>query len=145
MRALREELVCPGMTDVDDADLINWPFSDREFSAALSFCNARSALGLDGVGFGVFLSERARGFLLSLFNLMLSVFSFPLSWGDTLMNFVAKASSDKFRPILLTSTLCKIFERLIQKRLKFLAENKSWIPSNQFGFSEEMVVSPSIV
>ena len=65
---------------------------------------------------------------------MFSVSRFPPSWVDTLVTFVPKASSDKFRPISLTSIHCKTFERLIQKRLEFLAGSKSWIPTNQFGF-----------
>ena len=91
---------------------------------------------MDSVGYGVLLglSEQARGFLLPLFIWIVSVSRLPRSWGDTLVTFVPKAGSDKFRPISLTSTLCKTFERLIQKRLKFLAESKSWIPANQFGF-----------
>ena len=76
------------------------------------------------------LSERARELLLSLFNCMFSVSRFPPSWRDTLVAFVPKAGSNKFRPISLTSNLCKTVERRVQKRLKILAENSSWIPAN---------------
>ena len=115
---------------------MNRPLSGREFSAALSSCNRRSAPGLDGVGYGALLglSERSREFLLSLFNHMFSVSRFPPSWGDTSVSFVPRAGTDKFRPISLTSTFCKTFERLIQKRLEFLAESNSWMPRCQFGF-----------
>ena len=71
---------------------------------------------------------------MSLFNRMFAASRFPPSWRDTLVTFVPKAGTVKFRPISLTSTLCKTFERLVQKRLEFLAENSSWIPANQFGF-----------
>ena len=144
LEALREELVCPGvppvedpmLVDIDDSDPMDFPFTVREFSAALGSCNSRSAPGLDGVGYGVLLdlSERARELLLSLFNRMFSTSRFPPSWRDTLVSFVPKAGTDKFRPISLTSTLCETFERLVQKRLEFLAENSSWVPANQFGF-----------
>ena len=80
------------------------------------------------------LSERSKEFLLSLFNHMFSVSRFPPSWGDSLVSFVPKADTDKYRPISLTSTFCKTFERLIQKRLEFLAESNSWILRSQFGF-----------
>ena len=115
---------------------MNHPFTGRELSAALSSCNSRSAPSLDGVGYGILLglSERARELLLSLFNRMFSTSRFPPSWRDTLVSFVPKAGIDKFRPISLTSTVCKIFERLVQKRLEFLAENSSCIPANQFSF-----------
>ena len=142
--ALREELFSPNilpfeipmLSEVDDTDHMNRPFSGREFSAALSSYNVRSAPGLDGVGYGALLglSERCKEFLLSLYNRMLSVSRFPPSWGDTLVSFVPKAGTGKFRPISLTSTFCKTFERLIQRRLEFLAESNSWIPRSQFGF-----------
>ena len=88
----------PMLLDNDDSDAMNQPFTGREFSAALSSCNARSAPGLDGVGYGVLLglSERARELLLSLFNCMFSVSRLPPSWRDTLVAFVPKAGSDKF-------------------------------------------------
>ena len=142
--ALREELVCPSISPVEipmlselnDTDLMNRPFSGRGFSAALSSCNVRFASSFDGVGYGALLglSERSKEFLLSLFNRMFSVSRFPPSGGDTLVSFVPKAGTEKFRPISLTSTFCKTFERLMQKRLDFLAESNSRIPRSQFGF-----------
>ena len=144
LKALREELVCPGvppveipmLVDVDESDPVNLPFTGREFSAALGSCNSRSDPGLDGVGYGALLglSESARKHLLSSFNCMFSTSRFPPSWRDTLVSFVPKAGTDKFRPISLTSTFCKTFERLVEKRLEFLTENSSWIPANQSGF-----------
>ena len=126
----------PMLSGVDDTDDMNQSFSGREFSAALGSCNVRSAPGLDDVGYGALLglSDRSKEFLLSLYNRMFSVSRLPPSWGDTLVSFVPKAGTDKFRPISLTSTYCKTFERLIQRRLEFLAESNSWIPRSQFGF-----------
>ena len=128
MQALREELVSPDVAPVsvpmllgvDELEPMNGPFSMLEFSAALETCNVRSAPGLDGIGYGVLrgMSKRAKEFVLSLFNRM----------------FLPKPGSTKFRPISLTSTLCKTFERMVQKRLEFLVEGNRWVPANQFGF-----------
>ena len=48
------------------------PFSALEFSAALESRNFHAAPELDGIGYGVLrgMSERARGFVLSLFRRM---------------------------------------------------------------------------
>ena len=104
--ALREELVCPSispveipmLSEVDDTDLMNRPFSGREFFAALSSCNVRSAPGLDGVGYGTLLglSERSKVFLLSLFNHMFSVSRFPPSWGTPWYNFFRRLALISF-------------------------------------------------
>ena len=144
MQALREELVCPGIApvsvsmllDVDETDPMNGSFSALEFSTALESCNVRSAPGLDGIGYGVprGMSERARGFVFSLFSRMFVESRFPHSWRDTLVTYLPKPGSAKFRPISLTSTLCKTFERMLQKRLEFLMERDRCIPANQFGF-----------
>ena len=106
--ALREELVCPSVlpveipmfSDVDDTHHMNQSFSGREFSAALSSCNVRSAPGLNGVGYGALLglSERSKEFLLSLYNRMFSVSRFPPSWGDTLVSFVQRPAPTNFDP-----------------------------------------------
>ena len=69
-----------------------------------------------------------------LFNRMFADSRFAHSWRDTLVTFLPKPGSINFRPILLTSTLCKTFERMVQKRLEFLVEKNRWVPANQFGF-----------
>ena len=129
VKSLSSRVEIPMLSEVDDSDHMNQPFSGREFSVALSSCS-------NGVGYGALLglSERSKEFLLSLYNRMFSVSRFPPSWGDTLVSFVPKAGTDKFRPISLTSTFCKTFGKLIQKRLEFLAESDSWIPKSQFVF-----------
>lgn len=38
-----------------------------------------------------------------------------------------------FRPISLTSCAAKIFERLVQDRLDYLAETNNWLPNFQYG------------
>ena len=129
MRTLRGELVNPGIVPVsvpmllgvDETDPMDGPFSALEFSAALGSCNARSGRGLDSIGYGVMMgtSEYARGFILFLFKRLFAESKFPPSWCDTLVIFLTKLGSSKFRPISLTSTLCKTFERMVQRRLEF--------------------------
>ena len=132
MQALREELVSPGIApvsvpmllEVDELEPMNGPFSMLEFSAALETCNFRSAPGLDGIGYGVLrgMSERAEEFILSLFNQMFIESRFPHSWRDTLVTFLPKTGSTKFRLISLTSTLCSL--RFC--RVSFSTSSLSW-------------------
>ena len=73
---------------------------------AMRSCNACSAPGLDGIGYGVLLglSERVRDFLMSLFNQIFVDSRFQVSRGNTLLAFVPKAGSAKFPPISLRRT-----------------------------------------
>lgn len=43
------------------------------------------------------------------------------------MIFIPKPTGKGFRPISLTSTMGELFERLVQRRLGFLAETGDWI------------------
>ena len=143
-RALQDELVQPWRAPVDlprieffdESDVMNAPFSSREFSAALASCGVHTAPGLDGVEYRVVrgLSSLSHEFLLALFNRMFRDSLFPESWRGSLVVLIPKTGSGKFRPIFLTTTLCKLFERLVQRRVEHLAEFGDWIPPNQYGF-----------
>ena len=131
-RAMQDELVQPWRVPVDlpriesvyETDLMNASFSLREFSAALAYCGMRTAPGLDEVEYRVVrrLSSLSHEFLLALFNRMFRDSLFPESWRDSLVVFIPKTGTEKFRTISLIPTLCKLFERLVQRRLQHLAE-----------------------
>ena len=107
-------------------------FSSREFSAALASCGACTCPGLDGIEYRVVrgLSSFSLEFLLAVYNRMFRESSFPESWRNTLVVFIPKTGTGKFRPISLTSVLCKLFERLVQRRVEYMAEHGDWIPPN---------------
>ena len=65
---------------------------------------------------------------------MFRVSLFLGSWRDSLVVFIPNTGSGKFHPISLTSTLCKLFERLVQRRVEHLVEFGDCIPPNQYGF-----------
>ena len=144
LRALQDELVRPQCAPVvlpriettDELDPMVAPFSSREFSAALASCGARTSSGLDGFEYRVVrgLSSSSLEFLLAVYNRMFRDSSYPESWRNILVVFISKTGTGKFRPISLTSALCKLFERLVQRRVEHMAEHRDWISSNQYGF-----------
>ena len=71
---------------------------------------------------------------LAVFNRIFHDSLFPESWRYTLVVFIPKTGTGKFRPISLAPTLCKLFERLMQRRIEHMAKNGDWIPHNQYGF-----------
>ena len=49
-----------------------------------------------------------------------------------------------YRPTALTSSVCKLAERLIQARLAFVAETRGLIPDKQVGFRAKQSAEKSI-
>ena len=95
-RAMQDELVqpwrgpvdLPRIESVDKTDLMNAPFSLREFSAAHASCDMHTAPGLGGVEYRVVrgLSSLSHEFLLALFNCMFCDSLFP----ESLVVFIPK-------------------------------------------------------
>ena len=56
----------------------------------------------------------------------------PWQWKHSLIIPVPKGETGKFRPISLTSCLCKVFERVILNRLQFSLHEK--LSNNLYGF-----------
>lgn len=88
-------------------------------------CKRDSAPGLDGMSYAIIrkLPQTTFDFLLELFYRFFLSSEFTTDWRNTA----------HFRPIHLTSTLCKLFERIIHKRLEHFVERGNFIPKFQFG------------
>eukprot|EP01059_Diplonema_ambulator_P017982 TRINITY_DN3013_c0_g1_i8.p1 TRINITY_DN3013_c0_g1~~TRINITY_DN3013_c0_g1_i8.p1 ORF type:complete len:936 (-),score=211.40 TRINITY_DN3013_c0_g1_i8:107-2914(-) len=121
------------------------PFTLSELDRQLAKVKARSAAGDDGV-FNVMLQhlgEDGRRVLLELFNLSFSTGRFPNVWRSSLVIPVLKQGKDptlvsSYRPISLTSCVCKLLERMIEARMTFLmdcpASGVEGLHSSQAGF-----------
>ncbi|MEJ1857854.1 reverse transcriptase domain-containing protein, partial [Escherichia coli] len=64
---------------------------------------------------------------------------YPTEWHEAIILPFLK--SDKsglhpqdYRPVALTNCICKLFERMINKRLIWLLETKNLLSPSQFGF-----------
>jgi hypothetical protein len=45
-----------------------------------------------------------------------------------------KSSVTSYRPISLTSCVCKLFEKMVNNRLVYTLENREVVPAQQYGF-----------
>ena len=144
LRALRDELVRDDVPPLDISlkkvgmvdDPLDEPFSLGEFDSALGSCRAGSAPGLGGISYEILrkFSDKMYLFVLFLFNCMFRDSSFPSSWRDTYVIFIPKPGGKGHRPISLTSSISKSFERKVHRRLDHRADHGNWVPHFQFGF-----------
>lgn len=136
---VREDIFLSFLPPVPDpvvACVFNDPFFSAELSSALAKCRRGSSLGLDSISndFLLRLPSLSHSLLLELFNAFYSSSCFPVEWKNARVIFIPKPGGKGYRPISLTSNVCKLFERLIQRRLEQFVEAADAIPRFQFGF-----------
>lgn len=110
------------------------PFSLAEFNSALRSVRSRSAPGLDGFDY-LLISSLPKDYLsllLAIFNGIFAEGSFPEDWHHSLVFFIPKSNTGKYRPIFLISCFLKV----ISFRLIWWVEKSHLLPSHQFGFSK---------
>ncbi|CAI6345322.1 unnamed protein product [Macrosiphum euphorbiae] len=118
----------------------NHPFNIKELHLALHNCNSKSP-GPDDIPFTFLknLSDNAINTLLAIFNLIWNNGIFPNQWRQALVIPILKPDKDKFnilsyRPISLISTLSKLLEKMINKRLVWFLETNKKFTKQQCGF-----------
>ena len=123
----------------------NVPFTVSEMQKALSQCHDSSP-GPDDIPYAFLrhMSENAFTFLLNLYNLIWSTGDFPSSWGVAIVLPIPKPGKDhlqatNYRPISLTSCLCKVLEKMVNVRLMWYLESGNffvpstiWLPKGAF-------------
>lgn len=115
------------------------PFSLREMLVALADVNVESSPGSDNISFVQIqhAGDKMQTKILEIFNVIWSSGIVPEDWRLSLIVPVPKygrdpLSVDGYRPIALTSCLCRLFERMVLGRLVWVSDGK--LAGNQFGF-----------
>ena len=113
-----------------------------EILNAISMAPTKKAPGLDGLE--SILYKNTTDSLLTpltiLFNKIITTSQFPGSWKESKVAFLKKPNKTdytnpkSYRPISLLSDASKIFERVLNARLKYHIENHKLIHELQFGF-----------
>lgn len=117
----------------------NKTFSQRELQSILTQLKDK-APGPDGIFNSMItqLPETAKSFLLQLFNKFWKDSYYPEEWKLAYVIAIPKPGKDhsdplSYRPIALTSNLCKLLERLINTRLVEYLEMENIITNTQSG------------
>jgi hypothetical protein len=116
------------------------PFSIFDLDRAISLLKTKSAPGLDGTNNAMLknLPFGAKCLLLNLINMSLRT-KIPDEWKRSVITMIPKKdgmSNDpcQYRPISLTSCICKLAERMIKSRLYHFLESKNLFSVYQSGF-----------
>jgi len=77
--------------------------------------------------------------LAEIFNACLRLAYFPDAWKHAMVVPIPKAGKDSsnprnYRPISLLSTIAKLFEKIVLKKLEHHADERGILPAEQFGF-----------
>ena len=121
-------------------DLIyNESFTIMEFEFALDSCR-KSAPGKDNISFEMIinLNTKAKKFLLQFYNHLWKKGFFPKAWRHAIVVPIVKPGKDpcrptNYRPISLTSCLCKIMEKMVNSRLMWYIEENNILSPTQSG------------
>ena len=123
------------------SEALNLPFSINEFNTALSKVNIHSAPGSDNVSMRMLchLPYDGKSALLDIFNDCWINGFIPKSWNHALIKPILKSHNDKcapssYRPIALTSSFSKLFEKMVADRLTWYLEGYNIINPIQAGF-----------
>ena len=118
----------------------NTPFSVEELKTCISETSL-TAPGPDKIHNEILkhLPEDTLEILLNIFNNIWTSQCFPESWRSATIIPIPKPGKDhtnpsNYRPIALTSCLCKLMEKLVHKRLMWYLEHNSSLSEFQSGF-----------
>ena len=124
----------------DNKESYNAKFTLRELKDALEKTEP-SAPGEDTILYEMLkhLPEKSKEFLLEIINEIWKTGIIPKSWKIALILPIKKANKDAFlpssyRPIALTSCVCKLMEKMINTRLVWYLETNKLLSRYQYGF-----------
>lgn len=151
-RDLREQFVSRSMSPLDPAcDVVNVFFSIDELKRAID-AGRKSAPGMDNLHYEMFhhVSDVLLDEMLSLMNESWRQGQLPKAWKHAVVVPVLKPGKDpsspsSYRPIALTSVICKLMERMVTDRLVHFLETKGALVDYQSGFRKGRSTMDNVV
>jgi len=120
---------------------LNIPFSQHKLGRALRQAKQNTSPGEDGIPYECLkkLPGAGQRILLKLYNVIRETGKLPHNWKNSIVLPIPKAGKDphqpsSYRPIALTSTLCKIMEHLVANWLVWYLEKNSILSNLQIAF-----------
>jgi ribonuclease HI len=138
----RDTISEPSLATLDPhVEALNDDFNLYELKQAIKGAKNHSTPGEDKIPYELLqhLHKSALKILLKIYNNIWNTGSLPRDWKHAIILPILKPSKDptkpdSYRPISLTSCLCKIMERMGADRLQWFAERKGLLSKDQTGF-----------
>ena len=123
-----------------------------ELERAIEESKKGKAAGEDDIPYEMLknLGEKAKHFLLHLFNEIWKGNELPTAWRNAIIKPLLKPGKDpkdtvSYRPIALTSCVGKILERIVADRLMYVLECRGVINNNQAGFRQNRATTDQVL
>ena len=136
----------------DNNPVINEDFVYHEMETSIRQCKKNKSPGQDKIHYELIqnLPKCSKKAILQLFNRTWANGNLPDNWKHAIiLPFLKenKEASDpnSYRPIALTSTLCKLMERLITNRLTWYLETNNLLNKDQTGFRKNRTTADQIM
>ena len=136
---------------LDSSEDYNKPFTSQELSAAINQ-SGNTSVGPDGIHYEFFrqLSSTSMEILLDCFNEAWMKGTFPDEWLHSFIVPILKPGKSRtdpasYRPIYLTSCACKLFERLVNQRLRYFLDTSSKLDNFQSGFRKGRTSADNLI
>ena len=129
------------ITHPEEDQYMDTAFQFHELRSAIQKCKFNSSPGQDSISYEIIKQIPKTGMktLLDIYNRIWSRGKLPTIWKHAVINPILKPTKPNddpcsYRPISLTSTFCKVMERMIAERLMWFLETKGLLNHNQSGF-----------
>lgn len=125
--------------------------TEEEINKAISSLKPKKAPGMDKIP-GTFYKKCSSPLLptiKTIFNACLRLGYFPKSFKTGEVIFLKKPQKDgnipkDYRPITLLSTISKLYEKVINERMRFYQKKNDWLSNDQFGYQAKLSAEEAI-
>ena len=132
-------------------EVYNMRFTIAELQDALK-ATKESSPGQDQISYSMMksLHDTMMKLLLDAFNRIYIEQQFPTTWKTTIVTPIAKPNKDpsnpkNYRPIALSSCMCKLLEKMVNARLMWYLERGGYINGKQAGFRKNRSATDALI